>query len=72
MGRLASAPMNDRPFSPSRYFTREFDRHRWRQLEVKAPDVTWGNSPDPLGHWTIQAGKVKEWGNILVFENVRR
>lgn len=53
-------------------YTREFERHRWRQLDVQAPDVTWGNSPDPLGHWTIQAGKVKEWGNILVFENVER
>jgi hypothetical protein len=30
-------------------FQREMNRHRWAPVSLKAPDVPWGNNPDPFG-----------------------
>jgi hypothetical protein len=24
-------------------------RYQWQQLPLKAPDIMWGNNPDPMG-----------------------
>lgn len=29
-------------------FQRETDRYQWIAAPVKAPDVMWGNNPDPI------------------------
>jgi len=31
-------------------FEREVERYYWTPVPVKAPDITWGNFPDPEGH----------------------
>jgi hypothetical protein len=31
-------------------FEREVQRYYWTPVPVKAPDITWGNFPDPEGH----------------------
>jgi hypothetical protein len=30
-------------------FQREIDRHAWEMVPLQAPDVVWGNNPDPIG-----------------------
>jgi len=30
-------------------FQREMARYRWETIPLKAPDVQWGNNPDPMG-----------------------
>jgi hypothetical protein len=37
------------PFGHWPVFYREMQRYRWDQIEVGAPDVIWGNNPDPMG-----------------------
>lgn len=37
------------PFVHWPIFRREVDRYRWKQIETRAPDVMWGNNPDPMG-----------------------
>jgi hypothetical protein len=31
-------------------FDREVARYRWQPLPLKAPDIMWGNNPDPMGN----------------------
>jgi len=31
-------------------YKREVERYYWTQVPVKAPDIPWGNNPDPEGH----------------------
>jgi dolichyl-phosphate-mannose-protein mannosyltransferase len=37
------------PFVHWRVFAREINRYRWAVAPLKAPDVVWGNNPDPRG-----------------------
>ena len=30
-------------------FARELERYQWQQVPLDAPDVMWGNNPDPMG-----------------------
>jgi hypothetical protein len=30
-------------------FERELARYKWEVVPLKAPDVMWGNNPDPMG-----------------------
>ena len=30
-------------------FQREMGRYNWEPVTLKAPDVMWGNNPDPIG-----------------------
>ena len=46
-------------------FTRQWKRH-----ETGAPDVTWGNNPDPWCHVSRQLDEVGKWGSIEVLENM--
>jgi hypothetical protein len=36
-------------------FNRELARYRWERVPLKAPDVMWGNNPDPMGDDDPQA-----------------
>jgi hypothetical protein len=47
-------------------FKREVDRYYWTQVAVKAPDIRWGNNPDPEGH--IQDRTQAD--DLLFFERV--
>jgi hypothetical protein len=31
-------------------FDREVARYRWQPVPLKAPDVMWGDNPDPMGN----------------------
>jgi hypothetical protein len=31
-------------------FSREIERYEWEPVELQAPDIMWGNNPDPIGH----------------------
>jgi len=31
-------------------YKREVERYYWTPVPVKAPDIRWGNNPDPEGH----------------------
>lgn len=48
------------PFVHWPVFKREVDRYRWKAIETGAPDVMWGNNPDPMGrfHDPAQARKL--------------
>jgi hypothetical protein len=37
------------PFVHWNVFAREVNRYRWAVAQVEAPDVIWGNNPDPMG-----------------------
>lgn len=39
------------PFVHWPVFEREISRYRWERVELEAPDVLWGNNPDPMGHF---------------------
>lgn len=39
------------PFVHWPIFKREVDRYRWSEIAVNAPDVMWGNNPDPMGRF---------------------
>jgi hypothetical protein len=30
-------------------FMREIARYKWEPVPIDAPDVVWGNNPDPMG-----------------------
>jgi len=51
-------------------YERAFARHGWRELETAAPDITWGNNPDPLFHWTVQLEKARGRESLRVYSNV--
>jgi hypothetical protein len=36
------------PFVHWGVFGRELDRYAWQRIPLRAPDVTWGNIPDPI------------------------
>ena len=38
------------PFVYWPVFQREIDKYKWVQVPVHAPDVVWGNNPDPMGN----------------------
>ena len=38
------------PFVYWQVFGREIARYFWTPVPVKAPDIRWGNNPDPEGH----------------------
>lgn len=42
-------------------------RHEWRVHELLAPDIPWGNNPDPTGHW-VRYGQSGQ--RVLVLERV--
>ena len=37
------------PFVHKEVFDREVKRYLWQQVPLRAPDVMWGNNPDPMG-----------------------
>jgi hypothetical protein len=37
------------PFVHKEVFDREVKRYLWQQVPLKAPDIMWGNNPDPMG-----------------------
>jgi hypothetical protein len=39
------------PFVHWPVFQREIARYFWTPVPVRAPDVRWGNNPDPQGHF---------------------
>jgi len=39
------------PFVHWPVFEREIRRYRWEPVPLHAPDVIWGNNPDPMGHF---------------------
>ena len=39
------------PFVHWPVFVREIDRYNWEPVPLKAPDLIWGNNPDPMGHF---------------------
>jgi hypothetical protein len=39
------------PFVHWPVFEREVFRYKWDPVPLKAPDVIWGNNPDPMGHF---------------------
>ena len=39
------------PFVHWPVFEREIYRYHWEPVPLKAPDVIWGNNPDPMGHF---------------------
>lgn len=52
------------PFSYWAVYRREVDRYFWVPVPVKAPDIRWGNNPDPQGHFQDRARAA----NLLFFE----
>ncbi len=38
------------PFVHWPVFVREVDRYQWKRVSLRAPDVIWGNNPDPMGY----------------------
>ena len=38
------------PFVHWPVYRREVERWFWTPVPVRAPDITWGNNPDPEGH----------------------
>jgi hypothetical protein len=38
-------------------FEREMARYKWEVIPLKAPDVQWGNNPDPMGDDDPRAAK---------------
>jgi len=38
------------PFVTWSVYKREVERYYWTPVPVKAPDIRWGNNPDPEGH----------------------
>jgi len=55
-------------FTHKEPYLRELKAHGWRELDVDAPDITWGNSPDPWCHYTRQEDKRETWGRLSVWE----
>lgn len=45
-------------------------RRRWRRVPTHAPDVTWGNNPDPWCHWSRQLHENRDWGTVSIFEDL--
>ena len=39
------------PFVHWPVYVREMNRYNWDRVPLKAPDVIWGNNPDPMGHF---------------------
>ena len=56
-------------FTHAAVYQREIRRHRWIELDVDAPDMTWGNSPDPWGHYSRSLEQSNKRGNLKVLEN---
>ena len=36
-------------------FQRELGRYKWARIPTEAPDVIWGNNPDPAGQYPLRA-----------------
>ena len=45
-------------------FQRAGNQTRWRPLAFDAPDIPWGNNPDPLFHFS----RLESEGSVLIFE----
>ena len=43
------------PFSYYAVYAREIARYFWTPVPVQAPDIRWGNNPDPEGHFQDRA-----------------
>ena len=54
------------PFVYQSVFAREVARYYWAQVPVQAPDIRWGNNPDPEGHLQDRALTPK----LLFFQRV--
>jgi hypothetical protein len=52
------------PFVYWPVFAREVARYYWTPVPVKAPDIRWGNNPDPVGHLQDRARAP----DLLIFE----
>ena len=44
------------PFTHWPIFLREVQRYQWEPIPLKAPDLIWGNNPDPMGQEENPAG----------------
>ena len=47
-------------------YSREVARYFWAPVPVEAPDIRWGNNPDPVGHAQDRATAA----NLLIFRRV--
>ena len=43
------------PFVHWQVFQRVADRYRWKTIPTQAPDIMWGNNPDPMGRFADPA-----------------
>ena len=57
-------------FTHGEVYQRIGNRYQWRRHETGAPDVTWGNNPDPWCHVSRQLEEVGKWGTLEVLENM--
>jgi hypothetical protein len=49
-------------------FMREVNRYQWQEVPVEAPDVLWGNNPDPLGMAVL--ANIASSPSLLLFERL--
>jgi len=54
-------------FSHASIYEREFRKSLWMTYVLTAPDIAWGNIPDPRFHYMLPSG---ESPPLVVFERV--
>lgn len=54
-------------FSHASIYSEEFDKSYWQPHALNAPDIPWGNCPDPPLHHTVMSAKAQP---LVIYERV--